>query len=88
MRAVPATFSCDGRHAWHRGLACDRARARVCLACAGLMLFELFPRFWESIKEQDKEGNAARSQLTEKTTLKDILAANDLEVHLFAEYCR
>jgi len=54
----------------------------------GLMLFELFPRFWESIKEQDKEGNAARSQLTEKTTLKDILAANDLEVHLFAEYCR
>jgi len=53
----------------------------------GLMLFELFPRFWEAIKEQEKK-EAHRSQLTEKTTLKEVLLANDLEVHLFAEYCR
>ena len=30
----------------------------------GMMLFELFPRFWEAVKTQDKQGGRAkRSQL-------------------------
>lgn len=52
------------------------------------MLFELFPRFWEEVKSQDRAGKKERSKLTQQTTLKDIISANDLEVHLFAEYCR
>ena len=53
------------------------------------MLFELFPAFWEAIKKQDvAEGSSKRSQLTTKTTLAEVLKANDLEIHLFAEYCR
>ena len=54
----------------------------------GSMLFELFPRFWDAVKQQEKQASSSRSKLTEKTTLKEILAANDLEIHLFAEYCR
>lgn len=86
----------------------------------GLMLFELFPNFWEAVKAQDREGGRdKRSKMTSSTTLKEvcppfssaalllftmlphapsilhhscllaqILKANDLEIHLFAEYCR
>ena len=53
------------------------------------MLFELFPRFWEAVKSQDSQGEGqSRSKLTESTTLKEVLKAHDLEVHLFAEYCK
>jgi len=53
------------------------------------MLFELFPAFWEQIKKQDAESNTSRqSNITADTTLAQIIKANDLEVHLFAEYCR
>ena len=53
------------------------------------MLFDLFPRFWDAVKQSDqRHGVASRSKLTEATTLKEVLKANDLEIHLFAEYCR
>lgn len=52
------------------------------------MQFQLFPAFWEYIKQQDKSGGKRKSAITEKTTLREIIAANDLEIHLFAEFCR
>ena len=54
----------------------------------GSMLFELFPRFWEEVKNQDREGKQQRSKLTAATTLNEVIQANDLEIHLFAEYAR
>lgn len=53
-----------------------------------MMLFELFPRFWDAVKSQEDAAGGRKSTITQDSTLKGVLKANDLEVHLFAEYCR
>ena len=53
-----------------------------------IMLFELFPRFYEACKNAGEVGDAKQSKITESTTLKDVLKQQDFEIHLFAEYCR
>jgi len=54
----------------------------------GIMLFDLFPRFWEAVKEQDQKSKQKGTSLTADSSLKDILTQDGLEIHLFAEYCR
>jgi len=53
-----------------------------------ILLFDLFPRFWEDVKTQDRQGKVQRPKMSKDTRLEDVIAANDLEIHLFAEYCR
>jgi len=54
----------------------------------GIMLFDLFPRFWEAVKEQDMISKKKGTTLTADTNLSDVLAQDGIEIHLFAEYCR
>ena len=44
-----------------------------------LMLFELFPRFFEDIKKQEEVAGHSHSKLTAESTLRDIIKSNDLE---------
>jgi len=50
------------------------------------MLFDLFPRFYDACKDAPQESRS--SQITESTTLTEILAVQTFEVHLFAEFCK
>ena len=40
----------------------------------GIMLFDLFPRFWEAVKEQDMISKKKGTTLTADTNLSDVLA--------------
>jgi len=52
-----------------------------------MMSLELFPRFWDAVKQQF-EGSGDNSQvLTSDSTLKDVLS-DEKEVLLFSEYCK